>query len=137
MGAPHNTLRGSALVSLALVSLLAGCAGAPEPKPTNTEPSAEVTPTTPPDNGVDETADILFTITANVRASDGRTIGISMAAHQPIASTEPGAAEIRDEFLGLCGDGNGSQPITEAYLEENGSTLMRVEFRAKDRKSVV
>lgn len=104
---------------------LVGCAedsaqpvetAAPIEEPT-TEPTEE--PTAEP------TADILFTITANVRAADGRTIGISMAAHSPLKSTDPDAAELRDQFIDVCGEG-ALQPITEEYLRDNGSTLLKV-----------
>lgn len=128
MGASRVRLLGSAILSLGVVVALAGCGGAAEPAPPSTEPSVENTPSAPPEEQVDPSADVLFTITANVRAVDGRTIGISMAAHAPIASTDPDAAEIRQELISECGAGNGAQPITNEYLAENGSTLMRLEF---------
>ncbi len=130
MGASRTRLLGGAAFSLGLVVLLAGCGSTPEPTPTSSEPETEVSPSAPGEQEPDPSADVLFTITANVRAVDGRTIGISMAAHTPLASTDPAAAALRDEFLGVCGTGNGIQPITPEYLEENGSTLMRVEFAA-------
>lgn len=128
MGAHKAKLLSSAVLSLCLVAILAGCGGTPEPGPAASEPAPEDTPSAPPEEQPDPNADLLFTITANVRAVDGRTIGISMAAHMPIASTDPEAADLRSEFLSVCGAGNGAQPIDETYLEENGSTLMKIEF---------
>lgn len=129
MGVPQVRLMGSAIAVAILVAGLAGCAAEPAPAPSDSGP-ASVSPSPSGEPEPDPNADILFTITANVRAVDGRTIGISMAAHAPIASTDPDAADLRAQFLSVCGAGNGAQPITEQYLEENGSTLMRVEFAA-------
>lgn len=130
MGASRARLLGGAILSLSVVVVLAGCGGTAQPAPASTEPNVENTPSAPPAEQVDPNADVLFTITANVRAVDGRTIGISMAAHAPIASTDPDAAEIRQDLISECGAGNGAQPITAEYLAENGSTLVRLEFAA-------
>jgi hypothetical protein len=35
---------------------------------------------------------------------------------------------LRAQFLSVCGAGTGAQPITEQYLEDNGSTLVRIEL---------
>ncbi len=130
MGNFRLTLVGTALASVALVVALAGCGGTAEPAPGSTEPTVENTPSAPPGEQVDPNADVLFTITANVRAVDGRTIGISMAAHEPLASTDPDADGIRESFLSVCGAGTGAQPVTAEYLEQQGSTLMRLEFES-------
>lgn len=120
----------SLAVAVVMVGLV-GCADeATAPVETvaapDVEPSAE--PTVEP--SAEATDDVLFNITANVRAADGRTIGISMAAHTPLASTDDAATEIRDELLNVCGEGVGNQPITEETLAENGSTLMRISIAA-------
>ncbi len=128
MGHARLKLLTGAVVFAGLVVALAGCGGNAEPAPSSTEPTGESSPSAPPGEQVDPNADLLFTITANVRAVDGRTIGISMAAHQPLASTDPDAADIRDSFLAVCGAGTGAQPVTADYLEQQGSTLMRIEF---------
>lgn len=130
MGSSRLKIIGSALASVGLVVALAGCAGGAEPAPAATDPTAEHTPSGPPEDQVDPNADVLFTITANVRAVDGRTVGISMAAHEPLASTDPDATAIREAFLSVCGGGNGAQPMTAEYLAVQGSTLMRLEFEA-------
>lgn len=125
MGVPFIRLAGTSVAAVMLVVGLTGCGGEATPEPSDSgavseSPSPSAEPTTDPN------ADVLFTITANVRAVDGRTIGISMAAHAPLASTDDAAADIRAQFLSVCGAGTGAQPITEQYLEENGSTLVRI-----------
>jgi hypothetical protein len=109
--------------------MLSGCGGqsvveppqAEEPSaPPSTEPSTQPQP--------DPQRDVLFTITANVRSVDGSTVGISMAAHSPVASTDPEAVDLKNEFLSVCGAGNGTQAIDDQYLADQGSTLLLVEF---------
>lgn len=127
MGGQKLRLAGLSIAAVVVLSAVSGCAGgeATQPEETaqpTTEPSVE--PSIEP--SADPNADILFTITANVRAADGRTIGISMAGHAPVASTSPEAKELRSKLIDVCGAGSGSQPITEDYLRENGSSLMRI-----------
>ncbi|MEO7349458.1 MAG: hypothetical protein ABIW32_06345 [Terrimesophilobacter sp.] len=102
-----HRLRLAALSCAAIVvfSGLAGCAGAATPTPDSSTPAAEPTtePTVAPPT--DTTKDILFVITANVRAADGRTIGISMSAHAPVASTESEASDLRNSLIDVCGAG--------------------------------
>ena len=38
------------------------------------------------------------------------------------------AVDLKNEFLGVCGAGNGTQPIDDQYLAEQGSTLLLVEL---------
>lgn len=123
-------VRETRLAALSIASVLAlvltGCSQDVAPPPDIDTPSTE--PSTPPtvEPTAEPTDDILFTVTANVRAADGRTIGISMAAHAPKASTDPDAEELRSKLIDVCGAGTGAQPITEEYLRENGSSLMRI-----------
>ena len=104
MGAPLFRIAGSTVAVIVLVGMLAGCGGEPAPAPTASGPvSPSLTPSIGPTS--DPTADVLFTITANVRAVDGRTVGVSMAAHAPLASTDQ-------------------------YLSDNGSTLMGIDLNS-------
>lgn len=105
---------------------LTGCAPEASAPPTTTAPSTEPTAAPSVEPSAEPTNDILFTITANVRAVDGRTIGVSMSAHAAVASTDPQAADLRKKFIDVCAAGTGLQPITEQYLRDNGSTLMRI-----------
>lgn len=125
MGSPRSKLAGASFAAVALLAVLSGCATADVTPAEPSTPSVE--PTTPPiEPPVNPDADVLFTITANVRAADNRTIGISMSAHTPVASTDGSVSELRDKFLDVCGEGTGAQPMTEQYLEENGSSLMKI-----------
>lgn len=128
MGASRVRLVIGALSALCVVVLLAGCGGEAAPAPEPSETAVEDSPTPSADPEPNPNADLLFTITANVRAVDGRTVGISMAAHEPIASTDPEAAGLVSELLSVCSAGNGAQPITELYLKDNGSVLMRIQL---------
>ncbi len=127
MSVPRRQLLTATALAFCLAAALTACgeqgtavntpSGEPEPLP------SQSTPTEP-----DPMADVLFTITANVRAVDGRTIGISMAAHSPVDSTSSGAAGLRDKFVSVCSQSGGTQPIDESYLRDNGSTLMSIDF---------
>lgn len=127
MSVPRQQLITATALAFCLAAVLTACgeqgsavntpSGEPEPSPTETTPSEP-----------DPMADVLFTITANVRAVDGRTIGISMAAHSPVASTDSAAAGLRDKFVSVCSQSGGTQPIDENYLRDNGSTLMSIDF---------
>lgn len=127
-----HRLRLAALSCAAIIVFagLTGCAENAAPAPDNSAPTTEPTmePTVKPT--ADTTDDFLFIVTANVRAADGRTIGVSMAAHAPKASTDSSAADLRNSLIDVCGAGTGVQPIDEQYLESNGSTLLRVAITA-------
>ncbi len=127
-----HRLRLAALSCAAIVifSGLTGCAEAAAPPRDTAAPTAKPTtePTVAPP--IDKTEDVLFVITANVRAADGRTIGISLAAHAPLASTDKAATDLRNSLVDVCGAGTGVQPIDDQYLETNGSTLVRIAITA-------
>lgn len=111
--------------------VLSGCAPEatvdPVPSETPTVPVTEPseTPTAP-----EPAADVLFTVTATVRATDGTAIEISLVAHEPRSWDDPRMADLADEFLSRCADGNGLTPIDEGYLAANGTTLMKVDFES-------
>ncbi len=114
---------------VALVMLLAGCGaqgattGASTGKAT-VAPSATPTPTP-------TAADVLFTISANVRGADGSTIGILMTAHKPVPYSDPAAKADETAFLGECGDGKGGSIARDAtYLAANGSILVPIDISA-------
>jgi len=108
--------------------VLSGCAGPSQQKTPQKRavashtPAPATTPTpTPP-------ADVLFTISANVRSSGGSTIGIELTAHEPLAASDPKAASLASEFLDLCGDGVGGTPLSLDSIVANGGTLMRLDL---------
>lgn len=123
----RGTLSTLAVLGLAItISGLTGCAAETDSPPDTSTPTAAPTALPTEEPNEESVDDVLFTITANVRAADGRTIGISMTAHAPVESVDPDAAELRDQLIDVCGAGSGTQPITEQYLRENGSTLVKV-----------
>ena len=71
MGVPQVRLVGGAIAAAVLIVGLAGCAAEPAPAPSDTGPVVE-SPTPSGEPEPDPSADILFTITANVRAVDLR-----------------------------------------------------------------
>ncbi|MCU1523641.1 MAG: hypothetical protein JWO18_535, partial [Microbacteriaceae bacterium] len=115
---------GTLLVAL----LLAGCGSTPSapkasgsatPSP-STSPSASAGPAGP--------SDVLFTISANVRAKDGSTIAIKMTAHKPLPYSNSDAADLQKEFLDTCGAAVHGQPVTADTLAANGSILMSIDL---------
>lgn len=124
MGGKPLRFAAFALAAAVLGTGLAGCAQSAAP-PEETAAPTEAPSTPPTAEPTAEPTDILFTVTANVRAADGRTISISMAAHAPLVSTDPEAVELRNNLIDVCGEG-ALQPITEEYLRDNGSTLVKV-----------
>lgn len=126
MGSKPLTVAAFSLATAVVVAGLAGCAAEAAPPSETTAPVEEPSTAPTEEPSPEPTDDILFTVTANVRAADGRTIGISMAGHAPIASTDSDATEIREKLLEVCGGSTVNQPITEESLAENGSTLMRI-----------
>ncbi len=129
MGVRFLKVAGVSAATFALVLGLSGCSTEPVPEPSVSAPETGA-PEPSAEPSVDPNADALFTIKANVRAVDGRTIGVSMIVHAPVASTDDAASDIRAQFLSVCSAGTGAQPIDEQYLIENGSTLLRVSLNS-------
>lgn len=108
--------------------VLSGCT-APEdnlepvdtPTVSTSEPTEEPTAPSAPD-------DVLFTLSAKVRATNGTTITIGLIAHEPRAWNDPEISALADQFVQRCATGNGITPIDEAYLTAQGASLMYVEF---------
>lgn len=124
------------VVSFVALLTLAGCTSAPAaepaPEPTPTaEPTAEPEPekTAEPD-------DVLFTVSAKVRAIDGTTLGISLTGHEPVASTDRAAAPLVDDFVEQCAALEGrsvsdvSTLISEESLQTFGSSLLRIDLES-------
>lgn len=126
----------SVRVAVALVALLtlAGCTSAPaaEPEP---EPTATVEPTREPEpETTAEPDDVLFTVSAKVRAIDGTTLGISLTGRSPVASTDTAAAPLVEDFVEQCvalegrSVSDASVPISEESLASFGSSLLRIDL---------
>ena len=129
---PSFTLR--VVVSCVALLTLAGCTSAPaaEPEPTpepTVEPSKEPVAEKPA-----EPDDVLFTVSAKVRAIDGTTLGISLTGRTPVAATEKSAATLVDSFVEQCGalDGrsvsDASTQISPESLATFGSSLLRIDL---------
>ena len=121
-------------VSFGALLVLAGCTSAPA-----AEPVAEPTPTVEPSKEPEpektaEPDDVLFTVSAKVRAIDGTTLGISLTGREPIASTDTAAARLRNDFVEQCAalDGlsvsDAAVPISEESLATFGSSLLRIDL---------
>lgn len=112
-----------------LGSTLAGCgsastAGTGAPA----EPSGAVTPSAAASASTGAASSVLFTISANVRGTDGSTIGIRLTAHKPLPYSDRNAAALITKFIGVCGGGVGGIPVTEQTLAANGSILLRIDL---------
>lgn len=111
--------------------MLSGCAAAevvddePSAAPSASASEPEESPTVP-----EPAADVLFTITAAVRATDGTVITVRLVAHEPHPWGDPEVSDLAGQFLDRCSSGTGVTPIDAAYLDANGATLMRVDFEA-------
>ena len=115
--------------AVAAALLLAGCSSSGTAgTPATTKPSSVATPSA---SSSASTADVLFTITANVRAADGSTIGITMTAHKPVPYSDSAFKPYETTFLGACGDGKGgTAPRDSTYLSQNGSILVPIDITA-------
>jgi hypothetical protein len=113
---------------VAVALLLAGCGGGSTvPKATG---SASAAPSASP-SATAKASDVLFTISANVRAVDGSTIGILMTAHKPLPYSDAAAKTYETAFITACGDGKGgTSPRDSAYLAANGSLFVPVDIAA-------
>lgn len=109
---------------------LGGCATAAEGEPEPVETSSG--PITQPTEGPvsPEPTDVLFTVTATVRATDGTEIEVRLVAHEPRVWNDPEFTEPAAQFLERCATGTGVTPIDADYLTENGATLMLIDFES-------
>ncbi|MET4781206.1 hypothetical protein [Glaciihabitans sp. UYNi722] len=116
---------GALLASL----LLAGCSPTPSAAPTTSD-SAQPSPSTSPSASATPaaSADLMFTISANVRGKDGSTIGITMTAHKPLPYSSSDVGALQKEFLATCGPGVQGTPVTADTLAANGSILMSIDL---------
>lgn len=123
---------GAIATAVALSLLIAGCSSSSDTSNGATKtPTKSATPTVAPSaTATPEPKDVLFTISANVRAKDGSTIGILLTAHKPIVSTSSAVKSLQTEFLGECGGGVGGIPVTADTLTANGSILMGIDLAA-------
>jgi hypothetical protein len=119
-----GVLGGAGACAILCAVLLSGCAA---PAPTAPKPTTPA-PATPspqaPSAAPEQPSDVLFTIGATARATDGSRVGITMTAHRPLAYGDTKVADLTDDFLDECPtDASGTQ-LTEKTLAATGSALM-------------
>ena len=90
------------------------------------QPGASASPS--PSASAKTLATTLFTITANVRARDGSTVGIQLVAHRPLPYSDSAAKPLVTSFIDVCGAGVGGTPVTPESLAANGSILLRMDL---------
>ena len=110
----------------ALGLVLTGCTGPSSDAGTQTTPTA--TPSTTPSAPTPSADTTLFTITANVRARDGSTVGIQLVAHKPLPYSAGEATPLIQRFIDVCGAGVGGTPVTPESLAANGSILLQMDL---------
>ena len=123
-------------LACAAAIILAGCTPASTPPVAPSVPPADVVEEPSPSATPQEVADVLFTISANVRDTNGGRIGITMTAHALTAYDDPKVSDLKDQFLAACGSDAGGLQITEQSMAEGGSALMRVDLTSTtDRRT--
>ncbi len=114
---------------VAVVILLAGCGTQGATTTGKSTGKATVAPSVTP-SATAIASDVLFTISANVRAVDGSTIGILMTAHTPVAYSNAAAKTYESTFLTQCGDGKGGIARDATFLSANGSIMLPIDIAA-------
>jgi hypothetical protein len=121
----RNLARSVAACGLSVASVLSlgGCFFLPSTPPSATEsssPPAESTTPTPVAT-VEAPSDVLFTVTATTTDSEGGPVQLTMTAHRPQPSTNPGRESIRDEYIDGCNAlGGGSVSNVDIGLLDSG-----------------
>ncbi|MCU1514232.1 MAG: hypothetical protein JWO10_1322 [Microbacteriaceae bacterium] len=115
-----------AAVGMVLVSTLVACASGTAAPGSGATTTPVPTPTATATQA--STADVLFTITANVRSKDGTTIGIQLTAHEPIAYSKAESKPLITDFVKACGAGLAGTPVTADTLSANGAILMQIDL---------
>ncbi|MEO6505958.1 MAG: hypothetical protein ABIW36_01760 [Terrimesophilobacter sp.] len=104
--------------------LLSGCATAAQTPPKPTTPATATASPQAPSAAPEKPSDIVFTINATARATDGSRVGMTLTAHRPVAYSDPAVADLSRAFLDDCPtDASGAQ-LTEETLAATGSALM-------------
>jgi hypothetical protein len=118
-------LSGAAACAILCVMLLAGCATpAPATPKASTPTPVTASPSAPPSAAPQEPSDVLFTINATARATDGSRVGVTLTAHNPVAYDDPTAGDLSSELLDGCPTDASGRALTEKSLADTGSALM-------------
>jgi hypothetical protein len=111
-----------------LALLVTGCSAAPTQKaPAATMPATPASTPEPSATVEAPVEDVLFTISATARATDGSRVGMMLTAHTPIAYSDPNVDAMSNEFLAGCPTDAYGTELNEETLGQVGSSLMRLE----------
>lgn len=128
------------LTGAVAVGALTACSSAtralPDTSPSVTPAPAPVgTPTPEASDAAPEPADdVLFTVAAKVRATDGTTVDLAVSGRAPLASTDDAATSLVDSFVDQCvalGGRSASDVdtgVSAAALEAFGSTILQLDL---------
>lgn len=129
---PTRTAASASFLAFFIVAALTSCTAEPVPKPTV---EAEAPAPTPSSSPVEEEADdVVFTILAKVRATDGTTMDISLIGRTPVPAADKKGTRLAAEFADKCAEMDGysvsdaSVPISFQSLVDFGSSLMRIDY---------
>lgn len=137
---PH-TLATALVAGVVALTALTSCAPTPQPR-AEPAPSASASASpepadaapSDPDAEQEPADDVLFTVAAKVRATDGTTVDISVSGRAPLASTDEAAAPLVDSFVEQCaalGGRSASDVDTEVSAEvlaSFGSTIVQLDL---------
>lgn len=124
---PHARLAvlgGAGACAVLCAILLSGCATPAQTTPQPTTPPPATASPQPPSAAPETPSDVLFTIGATARATDGSRVGITLTAHRPVAFNDPKAVDLSDEFLDACSTDRSGTKLTEETLAATGSAIM-------------
>lgn len=124
---PHARLGvfgGAAACAILCAALLSGCATPDPTTPTPTTPAPATASPQTPRATPGKTSDVLFTIDATARATDGSRVGITITAHRPVAYSDSKVADLAEEFLDGCPTDASGTRLTKETLAATGSALM-------------
>lgn len=133
MASPRTTASAT-FAALVIALSLAACAPAATP---DSEPSAaaDVPQASPSGAPVEaEADDVLFTILAKVRATDGTTMDISLIGHRPLPASDQKGVLLAETFIDECTalDGysvsDAATPVSFQSLIDFGASLMRIDY---------
>ena len=106
--------------------LLSGCAtGAQTPAKPTASASATASPHAP-SAAPEKPSDVVFTINATARATDGSRVGMTLTAHRPVSYSDPEVADLTTEFLDKCPTDVSGVQLTKERLAATGSALMPI-----------
>lgn len=133
MASPRTAASASFLVLL-VVAALTSCTPTPAAEPTATKTAEAPTPSPSSSPVAEDADDVVFTILAKVRATDGTTMDISLIGHTPVPAADKKGTRLAEEFADKCAELDGysvsdaAVPVSFQSLVDFGSSLMRIDY---------